>query len=387
KTGEAGGIAVVLDEDYIYICDEEDGVWKVSGIRGSVGEGGGGDLTKEAADTFYAPKSHLHSQYTTKEDNDALYSLKDHSHEEYALKSEIGGGTQEPVDVSNLEKKITLLSETDPIVPSNHEKGQKFIQDNKLKVIDESFSGTTRIPSFPVSSVTDLTSKGWILNNNGMYNWALVTFRPFDGDPTTYLRASNPAGYFEVEFPTPLTFQDILILNQVESLKVEASVDGLTYETATNLTNAGKVKTEETYRLPSMKTYKKAKFTWNTAGTTDNLFEIDFLVAGVSQKVIREFRLGGNTGFFQPNVQIGLPDNAPVIQAAIDNQEKVYIPKGTYRIREMIQIPSNRHILLDKDAVLIRDKNIKSIFITKNDGTKGGYTAGENIILEGGTLD
>lgn len=375
-TEEDGAIAVILDLDQLYIFDSPTGSWKSTGVSGSGGSGGTGDLTKADADLFYAPKTHSHNEYAPTV----------HSHNEFAtLQNQINS-----MDNSAFEKSITILGNDEVINTSNFEKGKKFLQKGQLKFIDEVTTGTVSHPNFPVATEADLTAKGWTLTQNNMYNWATLNYRPFDGDPATYGRANTGGGsWFAVEFATPLQFQDMLVLNNSLGLKIEASVDGIVYETATNLTNAGTVKTEETFRMPTLKTYKKVKVSWTDAFvSTHQLHELKFLVAGSVTKTVKNYQF--NDDFIDVShygINTLFEENAPYIQEAVDKNSNVFIPAGLFKIKTSIQVPSNTHILMHKDAIIQRNADIKSIFINKSTGVIGGYDANENITIEGGTLD
>lgn len=80
-------------------------------------------------------------------------------------------------------------------------------------------------------------------------------------------------------------------------------------------------------------------------------------------------------------------DNSPYIQDALDSHYNVYIPEGTWKVKTSIKVPSNRHLKMHSHCVILRNADIKSVFINKSDGTAGGWNASENITIEGGTLN
>ncbi|MBQ8803922.1 MAG: hypothetical protein IJZ53_09825 [Tyzzerella sp.] len=84
----------------------------------------------------------------------------------------------------------------------------------------------------------------------------------------------------------------------------------------------------------------------------------------------------------------GVTDCSPAIKKALENEKELHFPAGTYVITEELLIPSNRHIYLDKDAVIFAadhcfDKEGVRAVITNADHVNGN----ENIIIEGGKVD
>jgi len=84
----------------------------------------------------------------------------------------------------------------------------------------------------------------------------------------------------------------------------------------------------------------------------------------------------------------GVTDCSPAIKKALENETELYFPSGTYVITEEMLIPSNRHLCLDKDAVIFAadhcfDKEENLSMISNADHVNGN----ENIIIEGGKID
>lgn len=84
----------------------------------------------------------------------------------------------------------------------------------------------------------------------------------------------------------------------------------------------------------------------------------------------------------------GVTDCSPAIKKALEVETEIYFPAGVYVITEELLIPSNRHICLDKEAVLFAadhcfDKDGTRAMITNADHVNGN----ENIVFEGGKVD
>ncbi len=84
----------------------------------------------------------------------------------------------------------------------------------------------------------------------------------------------------------------------------------------------------------------------------------------------------------------GIFDCSYAIKEALAKETEIFFPTGVYVITETLRIPSNRHILLDTDAVIYAadhcfDREGTRAIIT-NEDTEGGN---ENIIFEGGRVD
>ena len=84
----------------------------------------------------------------------------------------------------------------------------------------------------------------------------------------------------------------------------------------------------------------------------------------------------------------GVANCSPAIKEALETEKELYLPAGVYVITEPLLIPSNRHLLLDKDAVILAadhcfDKAGILSMISNEDHVNGN----ENIIIEGGKID
>lgn len=83
----------------------------------------------------------------------------------------------------------------------------------------------------------------------------------------------------------------------------------------------------------------------------------------------------------------GITDDAPAIQAALDQRGWVYVPAGTYALQSCLQILQGTRLTLDPDARLLRAGS-SSIAANRLTGdTAGTYTGRGNIVIEGGTWD
>ena len=84
----------------------------------------------------------------------------------------------------------------------------------------------------------------------------------------------------------------------------------------------------------------------------------------------------------------GVTNCSPAIAKALECETEIYFPAGVYVITEELLIPSNRHLCLDKDAVIFAadhcfDKDGTRAVITNADHVNGN----ENIVIEGGKVD
>lgn len=84
----------------------------------------------------------------------------------------------------------------------------------------------------------------------------------------------------------------------------------------------------------------------------------------------------------------GKTNCSPAIKKALELETEIYFPAGVYVITEELLIPSNRHLRLDKDAVIFaadgcfNKEGIRAV-ITNADHENGN----ENIVIEGGKVD
>jgi polygalacturonase len=84
----------------------------------------------------------------------------------------------------------------------------------------------------------------------------------------------------------------------------------------------------------------------------------------------------------------GAADDAPAIQAALDDGGWVYAPAGTYRLATLpLRIHARTRLTLDPGATLLRDAD--EVILTNGEpaATAGGYTGRGGIIVEGGVWD
>lgn len=84
----------------------------------------------------------------------------------------------------------------------------------------------------------------------------------------------------------------------------------------------------------------------------------------------------------------GVTNCSPAIKKALETETELYFPAGVYVITEELLIPSNRHLCLDKEAVIFAadhcfDKDGIRAVITNADHVNGN----ENIVIEGGKID
>lgn len=84
----------------------------------------------------------------------------------------------------------------------------------------------------------------------------------------------------------------------------------------------------------------------------------------------------------------GKTNCSPAIAKALETETEIFFPAGVYAITEELLIPSNRHLFLDKDAVIFAaddcfNKTGVRAIITNADHENGN----ENIIIEGGKVD
>lgn len=84
----------------------------------------------------------------------------------------------------------------------------------------------------------------------------------------------------------------------------------------------------------------------------------------------------------------GKTDCSPAIAKALETETEIFFPAGVYAITRELLIPSNRHLVLDKDATIYAadhcfDKPGVRAIITNADHENGN----ENITIEGGKVD
>lgn len=84
----------------------------------------------------------------------------------------------------------------------------------------------------------------------------------------------------------------------------------------------------------------------------------------------------------------GVADDAPAIQAALDDGGWVYVPAGTYRLATLpLRINARTRLTLDPGATLLRDAD-EAILTNGDPGSAaGGYTGRGGILVEGGVWD
>lgn len=86
----------------------------------------------------------------------------------------------------------------------------------------------------------------------------------------------------------------------------------------------------------------------------------------------------------------GVNDDAPALQAALDAAEigaTVFVPTGTYLIKQILRIPSGVTLMMDPGATIKRGSAINAMITNKSDGTVGGYAANYGNRIIGGTID
>lgn len=86
----------------------------------------------------------------------------------------------------------------------------------------------------------------------------------------------------------------------------------------------------------------------------------------------------------------GITDQASKINAALSDSKgkKLYIAAGIYLVGSPIKIPSNCHLIMDPACVIKRMSYSQNIVLMNDsDGVSGGYSANENITIEGGVID
>ena len=79
------------------------------------------------------------------------------------------------------------------------------------------------------------------------------------------------------------------------------------------------------------------------------------------------------------------------LQKAIDENKRVYIPKGTYYIGESVILPSDRQIIADEEAYISLLKGVKVLLLRNKEVIDGSFCSvgmsaphNENIWIEGG---
>jgi parallel beta-helix repeat protein len=89
----------------------------------------------------------------------------------------------------------------------------------------------------------------------------------------------------------------------------------------------------------------------------------------------------------------GVSDDFAAIQKALDEAGgiggKVFVPDSPspYIIKRALEVPSGVHLYLAPSATIKRGAAIDNMVRNKADGVTGGYTANQNITIEGGTWD
>jgi hypothetical protein len=82
----------------------------------------------------------------------------------------------------------------------------------------------------------------------------------------------------------------------------------------------------------------------------------------------------------------GKTDDTIAIQTALlSAYRRIYVPSGTYRLTNILWIPSNKQLTLSPSTVMLRTSNASAMLLNDADGRTGGYGANKNIIIEGGT--
>lgn len=84
----------------------------------------------------------------------------------------------------------------------------------------------------------------------------------------------------------------------------------------------------------------------------------------------------------------GTADDTTALQAALNEGGVVYIPNGTYLISSSLKIYSNTHLIMDKNATILRNSNsVKCLIYTYWEATTTEYNGQHDITIEGGILD
>lgn len=131
---------------------------------------------------------------------------------------------------------------------------------------------------------------------------------------------------------------------------------------------------------PAITTDSKEFYIGSAAGNMSVAMRVSTVQKGDLYLSVRDYRTKGD----------GANDDAPAIQAALDAAEggaTVFVPTGTYLIKQILRIPSGVTLMLDPGATIKRGSNINAMILNKSDGTVGGYTANYGSCIVGGTLD
>lgn len=84
----------------------------------------------------------------------------------------------------------------------------------------------------------------------------------------------------------------------------------------------------------------------------------------------------------------GIYDCSPAIELALKNEREIFFPNGVYLLTKVLEIPSDRHLCLDKNAILYAADNCfnkpNTLAIITNDDHVNGN---RNIVIEGGKID
>lgn len=81
----------------------------------------------------------------------------------------------------------------------------------------------------------------------------------------------------------------------------------------------------------------------------------------------------------------GINDDTASIQAALYSPyHRIYIPDGTYKLTNILRIPSNKQLTLSPTTTMLRKSNSSSMLLNNSDGTTGDYGSNANVIIEGG---
>ncbi len=83
----------------------------------------------------------------------------------------------------------------------------------------------------------------------------------------------------------------------------------------------------------------------------------------------------------------GKRDELSALQTAIDKEEELYFPKGTYVVSDTIKVPSDRKLVFEKGAVVLlkaATKRKRGDFLLTNKNTE---TGDKNITIIGATFD
>lgn len=84
----------------------------------------------------------------------------------------------------------------------------------------------------------------------------------------------------------------------------------------------------------------------------------------------------------------GQTDDTTALQNALNEKGVVYVPNGTYLISSSLKIYSNTHLIMDKNAVILRNSNnVKCLIYSYWEATTTAYNGQHDITIEGGTLD